>query len=102
MSATDFNYFPSKMFINGAWVQSVSNKTFEVCNGFCFAQAICVFFVVQLTFVISQVTDPATNKLLGAVPDSNVDDLNVAVDAAAQAFKTWSAFTAEVLFFNST
>ena len=60
------------------------------------------FFVVQFTFVISQVTDPATSKLLGAVPDSNVDDLNVAVDAAAQAFKTWSAFTAEVLFFNST
>ena len=74
-SKSKFNLFPTQTYINGKWVDSQSAKTF-------------------------QVNDPATKKLLGSVPDCNINDLNVAVDAAAQAFQVWSGYTAEVKIVN--
>ena len=42
-------------------------------------------------------TDPATNKVLGSVPDCNTADLDLAVKAAHDAFGIWRNYTAEVL-----
>ncbi|QGQ98211.1 CoA-acylating methylmalonate-semialdehyde dehydrogenase [Paenibacillus psychroresistens] len=54
-----------KNFINGVWVESSSSKTEPVYN-------------------------PATEEILAYVPLSSREDLDSAVDAAAEAFKTWS------------
>lgn len=69
----DFELFPKKTFINGKWHESVnksSEKTFDI-------------------------HDPATNKLLGTLPDCSIEDLDVAIQAADSAFKTWKDCTAE-------
>lgn len=54
----------SKAYINGEWVSAQSNKTFSVL-------------------------DPSTEKPIGTVPDMDAADAKKAVDAAAEAFKTW-------------
>jgi len=54
-----------KSFIGGQWVESTSGQTEVVPN-------------------------PATGETLAYVPISNRDDLNRAVEAAKEAFKTWS------------
>jgi len=54
-----------KNFIGGQWVESTSGQTEVVPN-------------------------PATGETLAYVPISNRDDLNRAVEAAKEAFKTWS------------
>ncbi|KAI6780091.1 uncharacterized protein J7T54_004223 [Emericellopsis cladophorae] len=56
----------AKAYINGQWVDSESNRTFEVFN-------------------------PATGELLGACPESTTDDLQSAIQAAAKAFPLWRA-----------
>lgn len=66
-----FELFPSKAYINGQWVDSASSKSLKVTN-------------------------PANGNMLGTVPDCNVDDLNAAVQAAENAFKVWSGYSAEV------
>lgn len=48
-------------------------------------------------FVGIKVHDPATNNVLGSLPDCNTDDVNLAVEAANSAFQVWSNFTAEVI-----
>lgn len=54
-----------KNFINGKWVESKSGKTFENVN-------------------------PAnTDEVVGIFQNSNADDVKDAVDAAAEAYKTW-------------
>jgi len=54
-----------KNFINGEWIESKSGQTFENRN-------------------------PAnTDELVGVFQKSNADDVKMAVDAAAEAFKTW-------------
>ncbi|KAM0327635.1 hypothetical protein ACHAQA_005928 [Verticillium albo-atrum] len=53
-------------YINGQWVSSKSQKTFEVRN-------------------------PATNELIGTSPESSVEDLNDAIQAASIAFPLWRA-----------
>ena len=58
-----------KNFINGKWVASKSGKTFESHN-------------------------PANGELVGAVQSSNADDVNEAVDAAANAFEKWRKYPA--------
>lgn len=54
-----------KNYINGEWMSSTSNRHEEVPN-------------------------PATEDLLACVPLSNTNDLNMAVEAASEAFKQWS------------
>ncbi|VUC22154.1 unnamed protein product [Clonostachys rosea] len=53
-----------KNYINAEWVESVSGKRFEV-------------------------HDPATGKLIGTCPESNSQDAQRAIDAAAAAFPAW-------------
>jgi hypothetical protein len=55
-----------------------------------------IIFIILIIIFLLKVVDPATNKVLGEVPDANLDDLNIAVNAASDAFKIWSAYTAEV------
>jgi alpha-ketoglutaric semialdehyde dehydrogenase len=67
-----------KNYINGEWTESRSNKAFENRN-------------------------PAnTDELIGMFPDSTEEDVNAAVDAAREAYKTWRLVPApkraEILF----
>ena len=67
-----------KNFINGEWVEPRSNKTFENRN-------------------------PAnTDELIGMFPSSTEEDVNAAVEAAKEAYKTWRLVPApkraEILF----
>ena len=56
-------------FIGGKWVESRSGKTFERRN-------------------------PATGELVGTFTSSNADDVNDAVAAAKEAFKSWRLYPA--------
>eukprot|EP00094_Tigriopus_californicus_P005264 TCALIF_05074-PA protein Name:"Similar to Aldh5a1 Succinate-semialdehyde dehydrogenase, mitochondrial (Rattus norvegicus)" AED:0.17 eAED:0.17 QI:569/0.8/0.83/1/1/1/6/157/600 len=60
----------NKAFINGAWVEATSGKTFEVTN-------------------------PVNGKVIGSVPDMDTIDANKAIDAAHEAFQTWRDTTAK-------
>ncbi|KAJ6782447.1 hypothetical protein PWT90_09445 [Aphanocladium album] len=51
-------------YINGQWVPSISGKTFKV-------------------------TDPSTGELVGTGAEADVDDTKSAIEAAAEAFKTF-------------
>ncbi len=57
------------MYINGAWVDAQSGETFEVTN-------------------------PANGEVIGHMPAGGAPDAEAAVEAAHQAFKTWSNTTA--------
>ena len=57
------------MYINGQWLNTAGNKTFNVTN-------------------------PATGEFITSVPDADKEDIEKAVNAADRAFKTWSAQTA--------
>lgn len=63
---SDPSLFVEGSYIDGEWVQSVSGQTFEVHN-------------------------PATQKYVGSSPESTVEDLQKAIDAASVAFQTWRA-----------
>jgi|GEM_PF-924429 acyl-CoA reductase-like NAD-dependent aldehyde dehydrogenase len=54
------------MFINGMWVDSHSDRTEEIIH-------------------------PGTGESIGVVPSGNEEDVKAAVDAAADAFGTWSS-----------
>ena len=54
-----------KFYINGEYVESSSGKFIDVEN-------------------------PATEEIFAKIPSANEEDINKAVDAAYDAFKTWS------------
>ncbi|KAF6812368.1 succinate-semialdehyde dehydrogenase, partial [Colletotrichum musicola] len=60
----DPKLFAEKAYVNGQWVSSASEKTFQVFN-------------------------PATEELIGTCPESNIDNLQKAIEAAARAFPAW-------------
>ncbi|XP_053699274.1 succinate-semialdehyde dehydrogenase [NADP(+)] GabD [Sabethes cyaneus] len=62
----------NQAFVNGKWIGAACGQTFEVTN-------------------------PANEKVLGAVPDMDVNDVNIAIDSAYEAFysKDWHASTAK-------
>ncbi|TID04888.1 Glutarate-semialdehyde dehydrogenase DavD [Colletotrichum higginsianum] len=62
----DPSLFVEKSYIDGTWVASTSSKTF-------------------------QVTNPASEDLIGTCPESTITDLNYAIESAAKAFPTWKA-----------
>lgn len=55
----------NKFYINGQWVEPIGKRSSEVIN-------------------------PATGEISAIVPYGNVEDVNAAVKAAREAFKTWS------------
>jgi succinate-semialdehyde dehydrogenase/glutarate-semialdehyde dehydrogenase len=57
------------MFINGKWTGALSKKRFDTLN-------------------------PATGEVVDQVPDGGTEDATAAVDAAAEAYKSWSTTTA--------
>jgi len=57
------------MFRNGEWVAAVSGETFSVVN-------------------------PATGEEIGQMPNGGAEDATLAIDAADEAFNTWSRTTA--------
>lgn len=59
-----------KAFINGAWIEAKSGSRFEVL-------------------------DPATCKVISLVPEMNVDDVEIAISCANDAFQTWKNTTAK-------
>ncbi|XP_044739460.1 succinate-semialdehyde dehydrogenase, mitochondrial [Chrysoperla carnea] len=60
----------NKAYVNGEWISAGSGKTFQVKN-------------------------PANNEVVGSVPDMDVKDAEKAINAAQEAFKTWSQTTAK-------
>lgn len=59
-----------KAFVNGEWVAAGSGKNFDVTN-------------------------PASGKVVGSVPDMDASDTTAAIEAAADAFQTWKHTTAK-------
>ncbi|XP_050433262.1 succinate-semialdehyde dehydrogenase, mitochondrial [Adelges cooleyi] len=62
--------WPTKAYVNGQWYDAKSGKTFDVIN-------------------------PATGKAIATVPDLDASDVQVAINAANDAFKTWKKTTAK-------
>ena len=60
----------NKAYINGAWVNAKSGKSFEVVN-------------------------PSNGQVIVSVPDLDVNDARIAIDAAHKAFPHWSKKTAK-------
>lgn len=60
-----------RMLINNRWVESAGGERYEVTN-------------------------PATGDVLATVPDAGVEDARAAIDAAYEAFASWSALPAHV------
>ena len=60
----------NKAYINGAWVDAKSGKIFEVVN-------------------------PSNGQVIVSVPDLDVNDARIAIDAAHKAFPHWSKKTAK-------
>ena len=60
----------NKAYINGAWVDAKSGKSFEVVN-------------------------PSNGQVIASVPDLDVNDARIAIDAAHKAFPHWSKKTAK-------
>ena len=58
-----------KLYINGQWVAPNSKETIKVI-------------------------DPSTEEVCGEVPSGNDDDVNAAIAAAKEAFKTWGQSSA--------
>lgn len=65
---SDPSLFIEKSFIDGQWVLSKSGKSFEVVN-------------------------PATDSTIGTAPESAVEDLEDAIQAASRAFRTWRSLS---------
>lgn len=65
-----FSEWPTKAYVNGEWYDSKSGKTFDVFN-------------------------PATGKIIATVPDLDALDVQVAINAANDAFKIWKKTTAK-------
>eukprot|EP01102_Stenamoeba_stenopodia_P017990 TRINITY_DN6538_c0_g1_i1.p1 TRINITY_DN6538_c0_g1~~TRINITY_DN6538_c0_g1_i1.p1 ORF type:complete len:512 (+),score=152.75 TRINITY_DN6538_c0_g1_i1:142-1677(+) len=62
--------FQQKAYVDGKWVDSVTNKSFEVL-------------------------DPSSGQPIGTVPDMNVEDTRNAIEAAHKAFPAWRSKTAK-------
>jgi malonate-semialdehyde dehydrogenase (acetylating)/methylmalonate-semialdehyde dehydrogenase len=58
------HYGRLKFFINGEWIESKSNEFFED-------------------------TDPGTGEVIAEVPIATEEEINMAIEAAFEAFKTW-------------
>lgn len=67
-SLKDSGLFVERSYIDGQWVSSKSNKTFNVNN-------------------------PASEALVGTCPESGPEDLQDAIHAAARAFPTWRSMS---------
>ncbi|KAH0568105.1 succinate-semialdehyde dehydrogenase, mitochondrial [Cotesia glomerata] len=66
----EFSLLKNQGFINGKWVAAQGNAKFEVVN-------------------------PATKAVIDSVPDMNIQDTKLAIDAATEAFKTFRNTTAK-------
>ena len=64
------NLLKNKAYINGTWVGAKNGKSFEVVN-------------------------PSSGEVIVNVPDLDVNDARIAIDAAHQAFPHWSKKTAK-------
>ena len=64
----DKSLLKSQAYVNGQWVDAKSGKTFEV-------------------------TDPATHKVIGTMPEMNKSDVNEAIEAASRAFVSFKKTT---------
>ncbi|EAR56630.1 putative succinate-semialdehyde dehydrogenase [Photobacterium sp. SKA34] len=62
--------FKQQAFINGQWSDAFSGKT-------------------------ANITNPATNEVIGHVPLMGVEETNIAIDAADKAYRLWSKTTAK-------
>ena len=57
-------------------------------------------YLILIHYFFSSV-DPATNEILGTVPEMGLEETQEAIDAASKAFVSWSRTTAKVWDFSS-
>ncbi|KAK5049934.1 hypothetical protein LTR84_004053 [Exophiala bonariae] len=67
-SLKDPSLFVERAYIDGRWVSAKSGETFKVSN-------------------------PATEENIGSVPESGLDDLNDAIQAAHRSFESWKSLS---------
>jgi succinate-semialdehyde dehydrogenase/glutarate-semialdehyde dehydrogenase len=67
-SLKDPSLFVESAYINGRWVSAKSGETFKVSN-------------------------PATEESIGSVPESGLDDLSDAIQAAHRSFESWKSLS---------
>ena len=82
----DQSLLKDKAYVNGEWVGARSGKTFEVHGKFTLFHNACTR---TLTFY----TDPATQKLIGTMPEMNREDAEAAIKAAAAALPSFRKTT---------
>lgn len=70
MMQRNMSLLRDKAFVNGEWVTSKKGKSFDVIN-------------------------PTDGSIIGQVPDMDVEDTNVAINSAYNAFKPWASTTAK-------
>ena len=75
-------------FINGQWVNAEDGKKFSVTSTYK-----TVSFMKRY---LCETIDPSTAEELGQVADIGLDQTKEAINAASNAFKTWSKTTAKV------
>lgn len=87
-----------KNFINGHWVDSVSDKTFNVTGEFIYAffplllranRESCLAPHSQYSSAADHRSDPATGELIGSCPESVSEDAERAILSAATALPAW-------------
>lgn len=96
LQLNDKSLLKNASFINGEWVSGSS--TFDVHGMSSYTLAHnqpCRAAKLTATRVHFS-TDPATGALLGSVPDHGVAEVKLAVEAAAEALKSWRKTTAKV------
>ncbi len=69
MKLNDTSLFRQQAYINGNWIDADDGKTFEITN-------------------------PATNEVIGTVPDLGTEETKRAIEAANEAWPAWKAKTA--------
>ena len=69
MKLNDPTLFRQQAFINGEWIDSQNKETFDVTN-------------------------PATTKVIGKVPDMGTNETKLAIESANAAWPAWRSKTA--------
>ena len=84
-------------FIDGAWLEAKSGETFVVTSQYLSLRWICVCAADGLAgYAFLYSLDPATNEVLGNIPEMGLTETTNAIQAAAKAFVGWSKTTAKV------
>jgi len=89
----DSTLIKCQAFIDGAWLEAKSGETFVVTSPYPSSLQIGGVLLMDCS---SLLPDPATNEVLGNIPEMGLTETTAAIQAAAKAFVGWSKTTAKV------